>query len=138
MMKTNATILRFLPLGLVLVMAGAASFGPVVGLLASAAGVALRVVVWAGWVGGPFVLAICLAFLLRPKPARIAADVVLGGMTVLNILAGLLSLWPFVDASQIFFYLPLLEFVALTALLAGGMLSPELAKIVRFGTFKGT
>ena len=94
------------------------------------------------WIGGPFLMAICLAFLVRGKPERILFDVSLAVITLVDLGALVVSLLPFVEAWDLFTFLPLLQFASLTVLLVAVMLGrrwiPELAKRFRSGTLEGT
>ncbi len=130
--------LRFVPLGLCLVAATLVSLN----LLGSAFAEVLRaggsVLLWAGWVGGPLVFVLCLAFLVRERRARVACDLALAGLTVVDLLAAGFSLLPFVPGRELMFYLPILQYFGLTALLGLVMLVrrgiPELAKKGGSGT----
>ena len=114
--------LRFIPLVFCVVLAAAVS----IELLGAALWSVLRaggsVAGWALWVSGPLLYGICLAFLVREKPARIAFDVALVGLMLMDVAVVLLSLLPFVPGRELMFYLPLLQFFGLTGLLVVVML----------------
>ena len=95
---------------------------------------------WAAWVGGPLVFALCLGFLGREKPVRIVFDLALVGLTLMDGLAVVVSFLPFVPGEQLMFYVPIIQYCGLTGLLGIVMLIragiPELAKKGASGTYE--
>ena len=126
---------RFLPL----LACGLVAVGMCAHLCLHAAGAVISalggVALSALWIGGPFLLAICLAFLAREKVGRILFDLALVGLVLMDFVGLALCLLPFIEVEGVFTLLPLLQFGALTGLLVmvqlGQLLVPVVAKQFR-------
>jgi|GEM_PF-2379603 len=117
MIKSKLKYLRVLPLlacGLVAVgMCAHLCLDALEAVVVATGGVLLSCL----WIGGPFVLAVCLAALARGQVERVVFDLALVGMVLMEVAALVLCVLPFVEVWEVFRYLPLLQFGGLTGLL---------------------
>jgi hypothetical protein len=138
--KEKLKYLRFIPL-LACVVVAIGICAPLCIHAVEAVVAALGGVTLAGlWIGGPFLMAICLGFLLREKAGKVVFDLSLLLLVVVDFGGLVLAALPFVGVRDVFTWLPFLQFLGLTGLLVavmlGRILFPELAKLFRSGTFK--
>lgn len=97
---------------------------------------------WTLWVAGPLVLAVCLAVAHGDKSIRLAADIAVGILTLLNLaLAFSVALCPWLTLREVFHFLPFIEYSGLTFLLAVPLVirwgKGKLPKIRSLATFLG-
>ena len=139
--KEKLKYLRLMPL-LACVVVAIGMCAPLCARAVEAVVSALGGVTLAGlWIGGPFLMAISLGFLIRERAGRIVFDLSLFVLLVVDLGGLLLVVLPSVGVWDVFTWLPFLLFLGLTGLLVavmlGRILFPELAKLFRSGTFKG-
>ena len=109
--------LRFAPLFICLTLAAVVSGGVLLGAVLRLAHAGGTVLGAALWMSGPLLVSICLAFLIRERPARLVFDLALVGLTLMDLAAVAFSLLPFVEGRWILFHLPVVQFLGLTGLL---------------------